>query len=34
LRWDDPALGIAWPAANQLISDKDRTHPLIDNWSR
>ena len=27
LRWDDPAIGIQWPAVPQLISDKDRRHP-------
>jgi len=28
LRWDDPAIGIDWPAAAQvLISDKDRALP-------
>lgn len=28
VRWDDPAIGIAWPAAAQvLISDKDRALP-------
>ena len=30
LRWDDPMLGITWPLANQIISDKDRSYPLID----
>ncbi len=30
LRWDDPALGIAWPlAAGALVSDKDRAWPLV-----
>jgi dTDP-4-dehydrorhamnose 3,5-epimerase len=24
LRWDDPALGIAWPLANPLLSERDR----------
>jgi dTDP-4-dehydrorhamnose 3,5-epimerase len=33
LRWDDPKLGITWPLANQIISDKDRMHPLIENGS-
>ena len=28
LRWDDPAFAIRWPAEPQLISTKDRTHPL------
>jgi dTDP-4-dehydrorhamnose 3,5-epimerase len=27
LRWDDPAIGIEWPAIPQLISAKDRSHP-------
>src|SRR5215831_13206841 len=31
LLWNDPALGIAWPvSANEaLVSDKDRTHPVL-----
>jgi dTDP-4-dehydrorhamnose 3,5-epimerase len=24
VRWDDPALGIAWPLANPLLSERDR----------
>jgi dTDP-4-dehydrorhamnose 3,5-epimerase len=31
LRWDDPKLGISWPLANYIISDKDRRYPLIDS---
>jgi dTDP-4-dehydrorhamnose 3,5-epimerase len=31
LRWDDPKLGITWPLANPIISDKDCKYPLIDN---
>ena len=28
VRWDDPALGIAWPAAeSRVISERDRTYP-------
>jgi dTDP-4-dehydrorhamnose 3,5-epimerase len=27
VRWNDPAFGIAWPAAPQLISDRDRNYP-------
>jgi dTDP-4-dehydrorhamnose 3,5-epimerase len=26
-RWDDPALGIAWPVAPAVISERDRTFP-------
>jgi len=29
-RWDDPALGIAWPAEVRVISERDRTWPLLD----
>lgn len=24
LRWDDPALGVVWPSADPVVSDKDR----------
>ncbi|MCM3629990.1 dTDP-4-dehydrorhamnose 3,5-epimerase [Paenibacillus glycanilyticus] len=27
--WSDPALGIDWPTANPILSDKDREHPLL-----
>ncbi len=27
VRWDDPAFGIQWPAAPELISERDRTYP-------
>lgn len=29
VRFDDPALGIAWPIAVDVISDRDRTWPLL-----
>jgi len=29
LRWDDPAFNITWPLANPIISEKDRTYPLL-----
>lgn len=29
LRWDDPALGIAWPIADPHLSDRDRGLPLL-----
>jgi dTDP-4-dehydrorhamnose 3,5-epimerase len=36
-RWDDPALAIKWPpAAERIISDRDRTWPLLQSsriWS-
>ena len=30
IRWDDPALGITWPAPNPIISVKDRNFSLFD----
>ena len=27
VRWDDPAFGIAWPAAERTIAERDRGHP-------
>lgn len=30
LRWDDPALGIAWPGEVRVISEKDAAWPLYD----
>lgn len=30
LRWDDPAIGIAWPEPIRVISDRDRAFP---DWS-
>ncbi len=27
VRWDDPAFGIEWPRAPELMSDRDRTYP-------
>lgn len=31
VRWDDPELGIAWPAAPQLISARDASYPLLSS---
>ena len=33
LAWDDPMLRITWPIANPIMSDKDRSYPLIDDGS-
>ncbi|MGL5447691.1 MAG: dTDP-4-dehydrorhamnose 3,5-epimerase family protein [Rhabdaerophilum sp.] len=30
LRWDDPTLGIPWPATPAMIGDADRNWPLIE----
>ncbi|NOU87910.1 dTDP-4-dehydrorhamnose 3,5-epimerase [Paenibacillus sp. LMG 31460] len=27
--WSDPAIGIDWPTANPILSDKDHKHPLL-----
>lgn len=29
IAWNDPALGIEWPIADVLLSDKDRVHPNL-----
>lgn len=29
LRWDDPAVGVAWPLAATGISDRDAAHPVL-----
>jgi dTDP-4-dehydrorhamnose 3,5-epimerase len=29
VRWDDPALAIAWPVTSPRLSDKDRAAPLL-----
>ena len=27
VRWNDPAFGISWPSAVEVISERDRTYP-------
>ena len=29
VRWDDPALGIDWPLPDPIVSERDRTFPLL-----
>jgi dTDP-4-dehydrorhamnose 3,5-epimerase len=29
IRWNDPAIGIAWPVGAPLLSAKDETAPLL-----
>lgn len=29
IRWDDPAIGIHWPVATPVLSEKDKIHPLL-----
>jgi dTDP-4-dehydrorhamnose 3,5-epimerase len=31
VRWDDPALAIAWPQAAPVVSGKDRVLPLLED---
>jgi dTDP-4-dehydrorhamnose 3,5-epimerase len=33
LRWDDPALGIDWPVAEPVLSERDRSHPRLAELS-
>lgn len=30
VRWDDPALAIAWPYAEPILSERDRSFPLLE----
>ena len=32
IRWDDPALGIAWPDISPIVSEKDRITPTLAQW--
>jgi len=29
IRWDDPTIGIAWPATHPILSDKDKAYGLL-----
>jgi len=29
VRWDDPTLGIAWPARPLIVSERDRNYPPL-----
>jgi len=29
VRWNDPAIGIEWPISASVMTDKDKTLPLI-----
>jgi dTDP-4-dehydrorhamnose 3,5-epimerase len=29
IAWDDPTLGIAWPAGERILSARDRLHPML-----
>jgi dTDP-4-dehydrorhamnose 3,5-epimerase len=29
IAWDDPDVGIAWPASDPVLSDRDRTNPRL-----
>jgi dTDP-4-dehydrorhamnose 3,5-epimerase len=32
IRWDDPAIGIEWPVANAILSEKDRSARTLEEW--
>jgi dTDP-4-dehydrorhamnose 3,5-epimerase len=32
VRWDDPAIGIDWPLADPVLSDKDRRAQTLAEW--
>jgi dTDP-4-dehydrorhamnose 3,5-epimerase len=31
IRWNDPAIGISWPVAEPIMSDKDLKAPFLAN---
>lgn len=33
IAWDDPAVGITWPAASPTLSDRDRANPTLSALS-
>lgn len=34
VRWDDPALAIAWPLTDPVLSDRDRHYPTLGGIAR
>ncbi|MGE3496988.1 MAG: dTDP-4-dehydrorhamnose 3,5-epimerase [Candidatus Binatia bacterium] len=32
IRWNDPALGIAWPERSPIVSEKDQRAPTLAAW--
>lgn len=34
LMWNDPALTIAWPTAEPILSTRDQGHPTLEQWAR
>jgi dTDP-4-dehydrorhamnose 3,5-epimerase len=32
IRWNDPAIGVAWPVSEPLLSDKDRNARTLEQW--
>lgn len=32
IRWNDPAIGIEWPVADPVLSDRDRNAPTLAEW--
>jgi dTDP-4-dehydrorhamnose 3,5-epimerase len=32
--WNDPGIGISWPIADPLVSEKDKKHPALANTPR
>lgn len=34
IRWNDPELGIAWPLADPIVSERDRKAGTLQDWLR
>lgn len=33
IRWNDPAIGVAWPIANPILSEKDQALPFFEDMA-
>lgn len=34
LAWNDPSVGVAWPVADPILSDRDMSQPVLDDLPR
>jgi dTDP-4-dehydrorhamnose 3,5-epimerase len=34
IRWNDPDIGVRWPVSNPLLSPKDASAQLLEEWLR
>src|SRR6266487_735644 len=34
IRWNDPAIGVQWPVTNPILSKKDETAQMLNEWMK